>query len=174
VDRKARQVEIRSIDLIEQGSAWLDLDVACGTGTYIRSLVADIAESLDTLGHLESLVRTEAAGWTLTQASELDQLDAQKIKDLMIPVQSALSGFLRVDVSEDVADRLSKGQRLLAPELQALGITEQQGSMPIWFCPPAGSPLILSRILQSDQAEPRMEIIRVLFPSKKTVDIPGS
>ena len=46
----------------------LVLDVECGSGTYIRSLGRDLAESLGTAAVMSALVRTAIGGFRVEEA----------------------------------------------------------------------------------------------------------
>jgi tRNA pseudouridine55 synthase len=58
VERAARTIEIRRLELVALRGAAMDLVCECAKGTYIRVLGEDIARSLGTLGHLTRLHRT--------------------------------------------------------------------------------------------------------------------
>jgi tRNA pseudouridine55 synthase len=58
VERTARTIEIRRLDLVAARSDALDLVCECAKGTYIRVLGEDVARALGTLGHLTRLRRT--------------------------------------------------------------------------------------------------------------------
>ena len=73
VPRRPRTVHIFSIDLV----AWrppdeLELQVTCGKGTYIRSLAADLAGALNTVGYLTGLVRTRVGPYGPTDAIRME------------------------------------------------------------------------------------------------------
>ncbi len=75
VPRRPRPVHIFSIDLV----AWrppdqLELQVTCGRGTYIRSLAADLARALNTVGYLTDLVRTRVGPYGPAEAIRMEQL----------------------------------------------------------------------------------------------------
>jgi len=57
VERAARTIEIRRLELVAEGGDALDLVCECTKGTYIRVLGDDIARALGTLGHLTRLRR---------------------------------------------------------------------------------------------------------------------
>jgi tRNA pseudouridine55 synthase len=57
VERPARPIVIHGISRVSLGPDWVEFDVHCSKGTYIRSLAADIAVRLGTLGYVESLRR---------------------------------------------------------------------------------------------------------------------
>jgi tRNA pseudouridine55 synthase len=58
VERAARTIEIRRLELLAIRPDALDLVCECAKGTYIRVLGEDIARALGTLGHLTRLRRT--------------------------------------------------------------------------------------------------------------------
>jgi tRNA pseudouridine55 synthase len=49
------------------------LNVECGGGTYIRSLIRDMGHSLDTYATMTSLVRTKQGPFTLDDTFEKDE-----------------------------------------------------------------------------------------------------
>jgi len=55
----------------------IDLDVACGSGTYIRSLARDLALALGTVGHIQALRRLEVGPFDVADASSPEQLQAE-------------------------------------------------------------------------------------------------
>ena len=54
---KPREVEVFSIKVTQLKKKYIDIEVKCGKGTYIRSLARDIATEIGTVGHLRSLKR---------------------------------------------------------------------------------------------------------------------
>lgn len=75
VPREARTVRIYGIDLV----AWhpphtLELQVTCGKGTYIRTLGADIARALNTVGYLTHLTRIRVGHYGSAEAVRMDRL----------------------------------------------------------------------------------------------------
>ena len=75
VERAARRITIREIELLEQtaDNEYL-LRVRCSKGTYIRTLCHDIGTALGCGGCMSSLRRTMAAGFTLSDAVTLEQV----------------------------------------------------------------------------------------------------
>ena len=74
IPRENRTVNIYDIQLINFTDRTITLKVVCGRGTYIRSLAKDIAEKLNTVGHLTSLKRT--------RIGEYNQSSCIAVKDL--------------------------------------------------------------------------------------------
>jgi tRNA pseudouridine55 synthase len=69
-----RPVRIDAIELVDYAWPRLVIDVACGKGTYIRSLARDIGRSLGTGGHCATLRRTAVGPFTESIAIPLDRV----------------------------------------------------------------------------------------------------
>lgn len=54
----------------------IDLDITCGSGTYVRSLARDVAHELGTLGHVQALRRLVVGPFAVEQAVPLAALEA--------------------------------------------------------------------------------------------------
>lgn len=84
-----RPVLVHSIDLLDYAWPRLTLDIACGKGTYIRSLARDLGTALNTGGMLAALRRTQVGPFTISQArclgevpDPLSQADLSAVPDL--------------------------------------------------------------------------------------------
>jgi len=76
IEREARRVRIDHITVLDWASPVVTLDVACGAGTYIRSLAYDLGEALGVGGHLSGLRRTQSGVFRIDDAIGLDELSA--------------------------------------------------------------------------------------------------
>ena len=74
VERKPRPITIFELTLLSFEENWLRLRVRCSKGTYIRTLCDDIGAALGTLGCMESLRRTQAGDYSITEAVPLETL----------------------------------------------------------------------------------------------------
>ncbi len=77
VPRNSRKVRVYGIDLV----AWcppdeLELKVTCGKGTYIRTLAADLARALNTVGYLTALTRPRVGSYGQADAIRMEQLSS--------------------------------------------------------------------------------------------------
>ncbi|MCH7788637.1 MAG: tRNA pseudouridine(55) synthase TruB [Acidobacteria bacterium] len=109
VEREPRSVTIHSLS-VAPGSTpdRLDLDVLCSSGTYVRTLAADIGAALGGGAHVETLRRLSIGDFTDDMATGLDDIELRPVGDLV-----AHLGHLEVDQND--AARVGHGQ-LLAPE----------------------------------------------------------
>lgn len=84
----ARPVIVHSIAVTDYAFPFLTIDVACGKGTYIRSLARDLGKALGCGGMLHALRRTEVAPFTIEQARDLETLpDRLTQSDLLDPAE---------------------------------------------------------------------------------------
>ncbi len=99
IEREARPIEIFSLNAERLSESDYRLTVHCSKGTYIRTLCADIGAALGVGGAMASLTRSEAAGYPLSRAIRLDELETmteeQKAASL-IPVEDIFAASARV------------------------------------------------------------------------------
>jgi tRNA pseudouridine55 synthase len=125
VERQPRQVSIYELSLVGHGADWLDLDVHCSKGTYIRTLAADIGAALGCGGHVEQLRRTAVGRFTLAQAvrfEDLEALDDAARLAWLLPVSAIADELPAFSLSADLALFLRKGQPVFAPNAPTAGL----------------------------------------------------
>ncbi len=81
VEVPLRKITIHYIRLRKFQSPFIEFEVACSGGTYIRSLAADLGTSLGCGGYLHHLTRTACGGFTLPEAITLEVLSRRCEKD---------------------------------------------------------------------------------------------
>lgn len=74
VELKARQVTIRTLNIVSFDLPDVVVDVDCGKGTYIRSLAHDLGLAMGSRAHLAGLTRTGIGPWVLSSALEMTTL----------------------------------------------------------------------------------------------------
>ncbi len=96
VELPPREVDIFTCDVLEYHYPLLKLRIACGAGTYIRSLAHDLGQTMRCGAYLKALTRTKVGEWSLAQARPLDHVrwtDVLPLKDVLRP----LSGIALTD-----------------------------------------------------------------------------
>lgn len=133
VARKARPIEVYSLELLHQRNNYLTLAVECSKGTYIRVLGEDIAAALGTCGTMSFLLRTQVAGFKIEEAFTLQEIAAAPEKCLAAPL-SAVSNIPKLVLTARQAERITNGVRttvvgttdgryvLMGPTKEFLGI----------------------------------------------------
>ena len=77
IDRKPVEIHIRDIQFLDYCDHKIIFTVICSKGTYIRVLGKDIAEKLDTVGHLTTLIRTRVGGYSIDESQTIEQFKAK-------------------------------------------------------------------------------------------------
>ena len=116
VERKARPIEIYGI---EYGGSPAEneyvLTVRCSKGTYIRTLLEDIAAAMGQKGTMSALRRTSAGLYTEADAHTLEEILAAKeqgsaaLEALMLPVESVFTPLPLLVVEPWVEQHLYNG-----------------------------------------------------------------
>lgn len=110
VTLSTRKITIHSLDLAPVDQENLTCDVACSTGTYIRSLGRDIAEALGTVGHLTQLERTHVGPIVAKSCPTTDQLTKENLGSYLLPVSKLLPQFPELDIPQDVYKHMIQGR----------------------------------------------------------------
>jgi tRNA pseudouridine55 synthase len=117
VDRPARTVVVHRFDVAPTSTPdVVAAEVDCSSGTYVRSLAADLGSAVGGGAHLRNLRRTAVGSFTNADALPVDELSPAAV---LSPAQ-ALRDYPAVTVGADVVPAVSHG-RVLAEE--ALGAT---------------------------------------------------
>lgn len=113
VERKAREVFIHEIEILEIALPVVKMRVACSKGTYIRTLCADIGEKLGCGGTMKSLQRTRVGSFTQDRAVTLKELetyrDENRLDELLFPVDSAFAGCPKLHVKQEFVRLIDNG-----------------------------------------------------------------
>ncbi len=114
IDRPARPVHIRNIEILAWGGDTLSIDVTCSAGTYIRTLAEDIGLKLGCGAHLTRLTRLASGGFNLADAVTLAQLEQDDLpqRDARLAAVDGLISYLpAVALNVAEAKSLLQGQQ---------------------------------------------------------------
>lgn len=104
IEREAREIEISSlISTPTDKENEYALEVECSSGTYVRTLCADIGKSLGCGGAMSALRRTRAGSFDISAAHTLEQLEQMTPDEriaTLIPTESLFSNLPRVILPE--------------------------------------------------------------------------
>lgn len=117
VERSAREVEIKKLELVSADDNEYVIDVICSKGTYIRTLIDDIGRELGCGAAMTSLERTLAMGFEAKDCVTLAELQRRRdndlgFDDLLIDIEKILEPYASVYVSEAQARRFYNGGAL--------------------------------------------------------------
>jgi tRNA pseudouridine55 synthase len=121
VERPARAVTVYALDVFGfDANAWeATIDVRCSSGTYVRTLAADIGERLGCGAHLRALRRTAVGSLGEADAvtvAQLEEMDADARRAAILPMETALRDYESVTVSGDELRAVGHGRSLGDPD----------------------------------------------------------
>lgn len=137
VERVARRVHISRVELegFEPGPYPVaTVIVECGSGTYIRSLAADLGAALGGPAHLSSLRRLRVGSFSIDEAHTLDAIETDPAAAVCAPA-SAMRDLVQIDVDEECARGVAHGAVFPGPSL----VGERADDGPFAIVGPDGS-----------------------------------
>lgn len=134
VSLEPRTVRIDRIDIKCYEHPDLVLDIACGAGTYIRSIGRDLGEALGCGAVLAELVRTRVGPFDLEPAQPLDRLDEASLPELLLPAQRAVAHLPQWRCTEEDLPELRHGRPITAerfdvPAGALVAVLDPQGEL---------------------------------------------
>jgi tRNA pseudouridine55 synthase len=109
IDREPRPVTVHRFEVgAPVDASCYPIEVECSSGTYVRSLAADLGTALGGGAHLRDLRRTSIGSFTVEQAQPVDALSPEA---LLTPAE-ALRDLPAVTVDEAVAADVAHGKVL--------------------------------------------------------------
>ena len=119
IERPARDIVIKAIDLTAIDAQQIQLTVTCSKGTYVRVLAEDIAKTLGTLGHLTALRRLQVGSFKIDNAIGLTDLEALSLEcrlRCLLPVDACIILDAELSLTAEQCARVHMGQRLNVAE----------------------------------------------------------
>lgn len=134
VDRPPRPVTVTRFDVepTDDPLVWT-ASIDCSSGTYVRTLAADLGHALGGGAHLASLRRSAVGPFALAEATELESLE-------LLPLVEGVRHLTRCDVDDEVAALVRHG-RVLEPAALGLATDAAAGGGP-WAVVGGGEELL--------------------------------
>jgi len=117
VELAPRPVRIDRIALLRFEWPHVELEIDCGSGTYIRSIARDVGEALACGGFVETLVRTRIGPFTLEQALASADVSTESVRRHLRPALDAVPDLPRLVLDSRELESVIHGRRLAAAEL---------------------------------------------------------
>ena len=122
IPSKSRNIEIFSIDLISKNKNKFTFSVDCGKGTYIRSLVNDIAREFNTVAVLSDLERISSADHSIKESHEIETINSDNLSNKLISMGDALRSLDEIQCAPEIIDRIINGQKVFLEEAKLKSI----------------------------------------------------
>lgn len=163
IERPVRHVTVHRLTVTgEVAPGVFGIDVACSSGTYIRSIAADIGTALGGGAHLRNLRRTSVGPFDESEAVPFDEITAQT--PLLTPVQ-AMRGHRVVQLSHHDVLGCANGRLLKRAEV---GIAVDEAG-PWVAVGPDGAFVALLERFQDGLVKPTAAAVGFLVPSPPPV-----
>ena len=113
VQKPARQIVIYDLHILEIRWPFIRFETTCSAGTYIRTLGTDIGRALGCGGHLKALRRIESAGFSISDAMTLPQLESlagsPELKRYTVGMTDALKDMPEKKADGSLKQKIAKG-----------------------------------------------------------------
>jgi tRNA pseudouridine55 synthase len=131
VEREPRPVTVHTLELavIDRENETATFEISCTRGTYVRTLIADLAERLDTGAYLTALRRTRVGHLLVEKAVNPDDLTPSTIHKCIIHPPSVVAHLPRVEVEGEEERAARSGRRLPAQGLEGSFRVERAGTL---------------------------------------------
>jgi tRNA pseudouridine55 synthase len=142
VDLAPRRIRIDRIAVLRYEWPHLELEIDCGSGTYIRSIARDVGEALGCGGLVEVLVRTRIGPFILDGAVDPAGISAESLPGLVRPPSEAVAGRPRLTLDPDRVTAVAAGRRIpLEP-----GVLVEDTSGPVALVDASGRLVALAEV----------------------------
>lgn len=126
VERKPRRVTVYSIELLSFAGNYVDIELSCSSGFYVRQLAHELGEALGCGGHVESLRRLNVGRLGVDSSVTMEDLESASSPEerhaMLIPCDQALDHLPAVELTSDAAFYLIRGQAVRARDLPSSGV----------------------------------------------------
>ncbi|HEY8523740.1 MAG TPA: tRNA pseudouridine(55) synthase TruB [Acidimicrobiales bacterium] len=158
VEREAVPVRVDRFDVEETAEPGVfAIAVTCSSGTYVRSLAADLGTALGGGAHLRNLRRTAVGPFGLDEAVPLDALAPERL----LPPVAALRGRPQVTADGELLAAVRHGQVLPRAALvgAAAAATAEAGDGPWAVVDPAGELVAVYERHRGERVKPGVVVV---------------
>jgi tRNA pseudouridine55 synthase len=119
IDRDPRRIRIYEMELLEARGTRLVFRVRCSKGTYVRTLVEDIAKAAGTVAHTAALHRETVGDFhaqdmlDLPAVEKLAEAGPDALREHLMPADRALQQWPERRIGTDAARRFNDGQSII-------------------------------------------------------------
>ncbi len=123
VEREPRKIEVFSLQLLsfDENEKKGELYIECSKGTYIRTLIEDIAESFGAVATMTALCRVKASGFDISECITIEELSAMEdFSEVITPIERVFSYLPKVTLNEAQTRMYKNGIRLSLSRIKNL------------------------------------------------------
>lgn len=155
VDLAIRPVDVYRLDLLRYEYPELELEIECGSGTYVRSIGRDLGERLGCGAVMSALQRTAIGPFMLDSAAHIEDVTAESLPQLLLPPTAATVNLPQASVNPADVRAMTNGRSV---PLSGVGIegspVAESSAVLVAVLDDAGALVALAEIV-NDQLLPR-------------------
>ena len=119
IERKSRTVTIHQLELERFESPYMEMDVSCSKGTYIRNLIEDIGDDLGCGAHVTRLHRSHVGPYQAVDMLSFEQAESiasdegiEALDSKLLPIHSSVAHWPEVILNSSLAFYVQQGQAI--------------------------------------------------------------
>jgi tRNA pseudouridine55 synthase len=115
-DLKAQKIQIYNIKIVAHGEGRTSFLVHCGLGTYVRSLIRDIAYSLNTFGYASKIVRRRYGQFTQKSSLNMDfiikKMEKKELQKYLLEINKVLIHIPSIKLEDKRIKLIKNGMKV--------------------------------------------------------------
>ncbi|MDP8939746.1 MAG: tRNA pseudouridine(55) synthase TruB [Actinomycetota bacterium] len=131
VERESRPVTVHALDLVsyDPPERSATFHISCTSGTYVRTLIADLSESLHTAAYLTNLRRDSVGSLSLRDAASLESLTTEHLYNRIIRPAAVVLRMPVVEVKGAARRNVCNGREISVPGVSGSFRVEDDGEL---------------------------------------------
>lgn len=120
INRKERKVQIYELELLDFSFPNATFRIKCSKGTYIRSLIDDIGEKMETYAYVTSLKRSQVGIFRIEdsiRSEDIEKLGKDKLKEKIISTDYPLKDYPSIELDKSYMKQAINGMTMVISEL---------------------------------------------------------
>ncbi len=110
VQLKPVEIEVYNIEVVEESDGVFTVDMRVSSGTYVRSIVRDMAYDMGVYGYMAGLIRLSSGNFEIEDAVTFEELE--KNKDLMLSAEKTLEFLPKITITNEQYKKMIDGMHL--------------------------------------------------------------
>ena len=115
IERKKRKIKIYDFDIVDFKFPYARLRIKCSKGTYIRTLVNDLGEILQSFATVKELRRTNIGDFDVEDSikiEDFEKMDKDEIIKRLIPIDKALFQYEKIVLDKSYYKQATNGMTM--------------------------------------------------------------
>ena len=110
IELPKREVTIYDIELLEYNNDTIKFKCLVSKGTYIRSLIRDIADKLNTYASMSDLIRTKQGIFDINNSYSLEDINNDRYE--LLTYKDIFMDYKHIELNDDEYFKVSNGQKM--------------------------------------------------------------